>query len=99
MMQHEQQRRKTMANGKQRQALAVSSRLSSQLALPGVPGRAVEALETEAARIVAEDAERRLNGGASLHLVISEGRVSGFVKDAHTTARFGGGAVAVTTHD
>jgi hypothetical protein len=84
--------------GKQRQALAVSSKLSSQLTLPGIPGGGVAALEAEAARIVAEDADRRLKG-ASLHLVISEGRISGFVHDNHTTARFGGGSVAVTTHD
>jgi hypothetical protein len=57
------------------------------------------ALEEEAARIVAEDAERRLNGGTSLHIVGSGGVLSGFIKDAHTTVRFAGGAVAVTTHD
>jgi hypothetical protein len=82
---------------KTRQALAVNARLSTQVALPG--GHAVEALEAEAARIVAEDAERRTNGGTSLHLVASEGRISGFVKDAHTTIRFAGGNVAVTSHD
>jgi len=88
-----------MANHKQRQALAATARLSSQIGLPGSPGRALMALEEEAARTAAEDAERRLNGGASLHIVGSGGVLSWFIKDAHTTVRFAGGAVAVTTHD
>jgi hypothetical protein len=41
------------------------------------PDRAVTALEKEAARIVAEDAERRANGGTSLHIVGSGGMLSG----------------------
>jgi hypothetical protein len=86
-----------MSNTKQRQALAVSARLSTQIALPG--NHAVEALEAEAARIVTEDAERRTNGGTSLHIVGQGGVLSGFVRDAHTTVRFAGGSVAVTTHD
>ena len=88
-----------MAKHKQRQALATTARLSSQIALPGFSDRAVIALEEEAARIVAEDAEKRLNGGTSLHLVGSGGHISGFIKDRFTTVRFAGGAVAVTTHD
>jgi hypothetical protein len=88
-----------MSKGKQRQALALSARHPPQLALPGFAGPAVLALEEEAARIVAEEAEKRLNGGTSVHLVASDGRLSGFIKDAHTMVRFGGGAVAVTTHD
>jgi hypothetical protein len=88
-----------MAKHHQRQALAVSSRLSSQIALPGIPGRAVEALESEAARIVAEDAASRASSGTSGHIVIEGGRLSGFVCDDHTTVRFAGGSVAVTTHD
>jgi hypothetical protein len=72
-------------------------RLSAQVAMPG--GHAVAALEAEAARIVAEDAERRTNGGTSLHIVGQDGVLSGFVKDAHTTIRFAGGNVAVTSHD
>jgi hypothetical protein len=61
-----------MAKDKQRQALALSARLSSRaINLPGFPGRALTALGEEAARIVAEDAEKRLNGGTSLHLVAS----------------------------
>ena len=88
-----------MPKYKQRQALARSAHLSTQLALPDFPGKAVIALEEEAARVIAEDAEKRLNGGTSLHLVGSGGRISGFVKDAHTTVRFADGAVAITTHD
>jgi hypothetical protein len=88
-----------MSKGKQRQALALSARHTSQLALPGIAGGALAALEEEAARIVTEDAEKRLNGGLSLHLVGSGGQLSGFIKDAHTTVRFGGGAAAITTHD
>ncbi|MGA7383212.1 MAG: hypothetical protein WBW81_00470 [Methylocella sp.] len=57
------------------------------------------ALEEEEARIVAEDAEKRLNGGTTLHLVGSSGHISGFIKDAHTTVRFANGAVGITTHD
>lgn len=85
-----------MANGKQRQALA--TRLSPQTAVPGFPGRAVAALEEEAARIMAEDVDKRANGGISGHIVIADHVLSGFVKDEHTTVRFAGGAVAVTTH-
>ena len=90
-----------MTTTKQNQAIAIrnAARQASQVALPGFPGRAVAALEKEAARIVTEDAERRLNGGTSLHIVGSGGVLSGFVKDAHTTVRFEGGSVAVTTHD
>lgn len=92
-----------MANSKQRQALATTSRLTPQVDLAknhaGFPSRAVAALEEEAARIVAEDAEKRLNGGTSLHIVGSGGVLSGFIKDANTTVRFAGGSVAVTTHE
>lgn len=88
-----------MANGKQRQALAVSARLSSYGGLPGIPGGAFATLEEEAARIVATNAETRANSGTSGHIVIDSGRLSGFVKDEHTTVRFAGGSVAVTTHD
>jgi hypothetical protein len=87
-----------MAKYKQRQALAVSARLSTQV-LPGYPDVAIAALEAEAARIVNDDAEKRSNGGTSANIVIDAGRLSGFVKDAHTTVRFAGGSVAVTTHD
>ena len=85
-----------MGKGKERQALAISAR-HAPIAL--FQGKAIAAMEAEAARIVAEDAEKRLNGGTSLHLVGSGGHLSGFNKDAHTTVRFAGGAVAVTTHD
>jgi hypothetical protein len=86
-----------MANSKQqRQALAVAARLP---ALPAFQDRAVAALEDEAVRIAAEDTERRRNGGTSFHLVGSGGHLSGFIKDKHTTVRFAGGTVAVTTHD
>jgi hypothetical protein len=86
-----------MANGKQRQALAVSARLSNHV-IPGYPAGAITALEKEASRIAAHEAEKRLNGGTSGHIVIDSGRLSGFVKDEHTTVRFAGGSVAVTTH-
>lgn len=77
-----------MAHTKQRQALAVSSRLSP-----------VAALEQEAAKIFAASEEKRMNGGASGHIVIDGGVLKGFVKDAHTMVQFTGGSVAVTTHD
>jgi hypothetical protein len=85
-----------MAKYKQRQALALSARHAP---LAAFQDKAVAALEAEAARIFNDDAEKRMNGGTSLHLVASDGYLSGFVKDAHTMVRFGGGAVAVTTHD
>ncbi len=56
-------------------------------------------LEKEAARIVAEDDTKRANGGTSEHIVVYDGILSGFVKDAHAAVRFAGGAVAVTKHD
>lgn len=86
-----------MTNREQRQALAVGARHSSLIA-SGFPGGTVLALEQEAARIVAEDDTKRANGGTSGHIVVSDGILSGFVKDAHTTVRFAGGTVAVTTH-
>jgi hypothetical protein len=88
-----------MVKHAQRQALATTARLSSQLDLPGFPGRAVTALWEEAARILADDEKKRSNGGTSMHIVGQGGALSGFIKDANTTIRFGGGAVAVTTHD
>lgn len=94
-----------MANGKQRQALAISARLSTGV-IPGYGSSEVEgisasmaALEREAAKFYAAGEAGRMNGGASGHIVIDAGRLSGFVKDAHTTVRFAGGSVAVTTHD
>jgi hypothetical protein len=88
-----------MANGKQRQALAISARLSPHGNLPGIPGGSFAALENEAKRMAESDAETRAASGTSGHIVIDAGRLSGFVKDAHTTVRFAGGSVAVTTHD
>lgn len=88
-----------MAKGKQRQALALAARHPMQISLPGFAGTAVQLLEDEAARIVAEDSEKRLNGGVSGHIVASGGRLSGVLKDGNTTFRFAGGQVAVTTHD
>lgn len=92
-----------MANGKQRQALAVSARLSNSISPQGpkqrYPAISIAGIEEEAARIVANDAERRNHSAASGHIVIDGGHLSGFVKDAHTTVRFAGGSVAVTTHD
>lgn len=79
-----------MANSKQRQGF------SPQI---GFTERACMALEKEAARIVVEDEGKRGNGGTSLHIVGSARGLTGFVKDAHTTVRFSGGTVAVTTHD
>ena len=65
----------------------------------GERSRAIMELEREAARIVAEDAEKRQNGGASGRIVISDGLLTVFVKDAHTTVRVAGGAVAITTNE
>jgi hypothetical protein len=80
-------------------AVSNAAQRAGQIAIPGLAGRAVAALEKEAARIVAEDAEKRLNGGTSLHLVGSGGHISGFIKDKHTTVQFAGGSVAIHTHD
>jgi hypothetical protein len=87
-----------MSKYKQRQALATTSRLSS-VALPGYSGGEIASLEAEAAKVMAADAAARTNGGASGHIVIDRGQLSGLIRDAHTTVRFAGGAVAVTTHD
>jgi hypothetical protein len=87
-----------MAKYKQRQALALSARLSSQISVPEFSASAIAGLEAEAARIVADDAEKRSNGKASLHLVMTEDEISGFIKNKHTIVRFAGGAAAVTTH-
>jgi hypothetical protein len=87
-----------MAKYKQRQALAVSARLSSQIALPEFSANAFANLEGEMARVAAEDAEKRSNGKASFHLVMTDDQISGFIKDKHTLVRFAGGAAAVTTH-
>jgi hypothetical protein len=87
-----------MAKGKQRQALAASAMLSSPRA--EFPGRAIMALEEEAARVMADYADKRLKGGAGGHIVLTAGGVlSGFFRDGRTTVQFEGGAVAVTTHD
>jgi hypothetical protein len=91
-----------MEKHKKRQALAVTSRLSSQIALPGILGGDIAALETEAARIVSEDIAKRAGNGSvptSGHVVIDGGRLSGLIRDAHTTVRFSGGSIAVTTHE
>lgn len=80
-------------------AVTVAAQRAGQIALPSLVGRAVAALEREAARVVAEDAERRLGAGTSLHLVGAGGHISGYVKDAHTTVQFADGAVSITTHD
>jgi hypothetical protein len=87
-----------MAQRKERQALAVSSRLSTP-ALPGYTAGEIADLEAEAAKIIAGGVERRKSSGSSGHIVIDRGMLSGFVRDAHTTVRFAGGSVAVTTHD
>jgi hypothetical protein len=88
-----------MAKHHQRQALAVSSRLSPTV-LPGYTAGDIASLEANAAKIMADHEGRISNGqGASGHIVIDSGKLSGFVRDAHTTVRFAGGSVAVTTHD
>jgi hypothetical protein len=89
-----------MEKHKQRQALAVSARLSTQVvSLPGFPGHAALALEEEAAKVFAASEEKRMNGGASGHIVLSNGRVSGYLKDGQTLVQFAGGQAAFTTHD
>lgn len=77
-----------MAKHKQRQSLAVSARLSPQIDAGTFPGLAVLALEEEAARIVAESAEKRANGRMTSHVVASGSDISGFIKCAHTMVRF-----------
>jgi hypothetical protein len=87
-----------MSKYKQRQALATTSRLAPQV-LPGYSIGEIASLEAEAAKVMTTDAAARSNGGASGHIVIDAGRLSGLIRDAHTTVRFAGGAVAVTTRD
>jgi hypothetical protein len=70
----------------------------SRLAI-AFPGAAMSALSAELERIEKGDALKRGNGGTSLHIVGRDGMISGFVRDKHTTIRFAGGAVAVSTHD
>jgi hypothetical protein len=87
-----------MSKDRTRQALALSARLSrpSSVALPGYTAGEIASLEAEAARAVANG---HPNGAAtSAHLVLEAGRLSGYVQDKHTLVRFGGGAVAVSTH-
>jgi hypothetical protein len=71
---------------------------ASQLAI-AFPDRVMDALSAELDRIEKGDALKRGNGGTSLHIIGRDGMISGFVKDEHTTIRFSGGAVAVSTHD
>jgi hypothetical protein len=63
------------------------------------PDALMNALSDELLRIEKGDALKRGNGGTSLHIIGRDGMISGFVKDEHTTIRFAGGAVAVSTHD
>jgi hypothetical protein len=60
---------------------------------------AIGALQTEATRIFAESEDKRMNGGASGHIILTNGKVSRYVKDRDTLVQFAGGAVAVTTHE
>jgi hypothetical protein len=87
-----------MSKDRTRQALALSARLSrpSPAALPGITAGAIASLEAETVRVLRE-ATAAANGHASAHIVVSDGALSGYVQDGHTTVRFGGGAVAVTT--
>jgi hypothetical protein len=94
--QHYTERDYQMPKDNKRQALALTARLSSQ-ALPGHTAGAIASLEAEAARVMRE-ATAAANGSASAHLVVEAGRLSGYVQDGHTTVRFGGGNVAVTSH-
>ena len=87
-----------MAKHKERQALAVAARLSTG-PVASFTTQAFKALEAEAARIVAENAEKRANGGVSGHIVATDGVISGFLKDKRTTVRFADGSIAVTTHE
>jgi hypothetical protein len=90
-----------MAKGKERQALAIRDAVerASKVNVPCILDGANRALQVEAARIFAEREDKRMNGGASGHIVLTNGKISGFVKDRDTLVQFAGGAVAVTTHD
>jgi hypothetical protein len=70
----------------------------SQLAI-AFPDDAMSALSAELERIEKGDALKRGNGGTSLHIIGRDGMISGFVRDEHTTIRFAGGTVAMSTHD
>jgi hypothetical protein len=87
-----------MAKRKERQALAISARLAPQASIAEFRGNSMASLEAEMARVMAEDAERRANGGASFHLIMKDGKLSGFVKDETSLVRFADGAAAVTMH-
>jgi hypothetical protein len=90
-----------MAKGKERQALAIRDAVqrASAINVPCILDRAFGALQAEAGRIFAESEAKRMNGGASGHVVLEGGKVSGYIKDGNTLFQFAGGAVAVTTHD
>lgn len=87
-----------MANGKQRQALAVAdaARRAGQVALFGLAGRTVASLEKEAAAIHASERERRER---SSRLVSSADTFHALITHGNTTFQFENGSFAVTTRD
>jgi hypothetical protein len=87
-----------MAKRKERQALALSARLAPQASIAEFRGNSMASLEAEMAMVMAADAERRANGGASFHLIMRNGKLSGFVKDETALVRFADGAASVTMH-
>jgi hypothetical protein len=90
-----------MGKSKEIQALAIrgAAEKASKVNVPCIMDRANSLLQAEASRIFSESEEKRVNGGASGHIILTNGKVSGYVKDRDTLVQFAGGAVAVTTHN
>lgn len=90
-----------MAHRKTIQALAIrdAAARAGNISVPCIMDGAFGSLQAEAARIFAGSEDKRMNGGASGHIVLKDGKMSGYVKTADTLVQFADGAVAVTTHD
>ena len=78
-------------------AVTNAAHQAAQIALPGLAGRRVAALEAEGARIAAEIAA---NGTQrSLQLVSAKDGFSALIKHGNKTFQFEGDSFAVSTHD
>lgn len=86
-----------MANRKQTQALAIREAAQrASLAMPGFAGRAIAALEKEAAAVHAAETEKRERG---VRLVSTPQTFSALIRHGKTTFQFEGDSFAVTTHE
>lgn len=78
-------------------AVTAAAKQAGQIALPGLTGHALTALQRDAARLVAklsEDSSER-----SLRLVSTEGTFHAVIKHGKKVFQFEGDNFAVTTHD